>query len=148
MPSESNPSRHRDFSAPVPQELASAALSGFLTELMELRNKFRIPDVHVVVRVNCINPEAEGGESAAMTTAHYGDTMLGEEMSVWAASQAQAERARLLNNMAHQGRAADARFAEAEQQQVQAAQQPAAAQPETVVPPIGDAQQEADRLKP
>lgn len=125
MPSESNPSRHRDFSTPLPQEMANAALGGFLHELMLLRNAFRIPDVHVIVRVNCINAGAEGGEVAAMTTAHYGDTTLSEEMCVWASAQAQAERGRLLGNMVAQGRSADGLYAAHERQQAEQARQAA-----------------------
>lgn len=79
---------YRKMSEPFPSvEEANVALKNFYRAVEEARKKFHIMDVHVIVKMNVLRGETEG---AAMTSAHYGNTLEGAPMCAWGLGQEQA----------------------------------------------------------
>ena len=70
-------------------EKANDAMASFFNDLYELRNKHKIPDVHVVVQIGYV---IEDDESSAFAAMHIGDEINAEKMTAYAFSQAQVRR--------------------------------------------------------
>jgi hypothetical protein len=86
-----NEARYRDLSKPFESAGAfSAAVDAFYQELGELRVKYKIPDVYLIIEARALN--AEGEEGQYFTALHYGDSSKMENMTAWAFGQEQATR--------------------------------------------------------
>jgi hypothetical protein len=82
------------------QEEAQAAINGFWDEFYALRNKYRLADVSVVVRVP-IQDQSEGVGDCLLTL-HAGSELHEESMLAWAYGQAaQRRQDRLLRLVGH-----------------------------------------------
>lgn len=82
-----NPDNYYELSKPFEtQESASEAIQAFWEEFYELRNKHRMADAYVIVRVLV----KEVGP--VMTTLHAGDSLMGEQMTAWAFGREGADR--------------------------------------------------------
>lgn len=80
-----DPVNYRRVSEPFATvEEANKALSEFLEAVEEARNRLRIMDVHVIVKINVV-------DGAGMTDAHFGNSLECAPMCAWALGQAQAE---------------------------------------------------------
>lgn len=82
-----DPDNYYDLSRPYDtQEAASTAIEAFWNEFYELRNKHRIADAYVIIRV----PVKELGP--VMTTLHAGCDLVSEQMTAWAYGREGADR--------------------------------------------------------
>lgn len=66
-------------------EAAETAVNAFFEEVYELRNKYKLADIHIVGRI----PVADGLIHCAM---HFGDLNLAEAMAAWAFGYEQSRR--------------------------------------------------------
>lgn len=81
-------SNYREMSKPFSSiEEANEALNNFYSAVEEARKKFRMMDVHLIVKMNVLRGKAEG---EALTAAHYGNTLEGAPMCAWGLGQEQA----------------------------------------------------------
>lgn len=74
-------------------EALEDAVRGFWEEFYELRNKYRLTDVHVTVRASV----KDAGD--VMTTLHAGSEMYVEAMTAWALGRAQGDRQEIIAKM-------------------------------------------------
>ena len=88
-----DPSLYRKLCEPFPSvEAADEAVRNFIAELRELRIKYKIPDIAMVIRLTGMTDRGTEGEMYLL--AHHGDTNLEENMLAWGFGFAQAERQR------------------------------------------------------
>ena len=67
-----NPSRYRAFSEPFEsQETAAKAANDFLKEVSILREKYKLPDVSIIIHTNCL---VDGEETGVGSGAYFGDS--------------------------------------------------------------------------
>ena len=98
------PANYQEMSQPFPDlDAANVAINGFWDDFYALRNKYRLADVHVVIRVPVACTEGDHAPHA-MITMHAGDSMHAESMCAYAFGQASAERqAAILSVIANAG---------------------------------------------
>ena len=86
-----DPALYRKLCEPFPSvEAADEALRNFNAELRELRVKYKIPDISLVLRLICTTDAGTEGE--IFLSAHHGDILLEETMLAWAFGYAQSQR--------------------------------------------------------
>lgn len=91
MSVEHNPARYSEMSKPRPDEDSQASINEFFADVRTAREKHKIADVHVIVRVII---ERDGEEFPGMSFAHFGSVQESEGMCAWAFAQsAEARRA-------------------------------------------------------
>jgi hypothetical protein len=112
---EANPARYRRLSEPFPdQPTTLAALNEFYRGVAVLRERHRLPDVHVLVWVHVRDAAAEGGEDVARSSKHYGDTLRAAPMLAEALGREVGRTVAELHRVSGLGRrSADAEDAEA-----------------------------------
>lgn len=95
MPVYNNPQLYRELSAPVDRAALEDRLEEFFKELMELRVKHKLPDVHVIIRADVFMGDLIDNEVVpVMTAVHLGDSRMQETMTAWAFGRAGVERSR------------------------------------------------------
>ena len=88
MTSKFDPENYRKLLKPFEDtETANKAMQEFYDGVGKLRNELGITDVHVLIQVHIMN---DGEEGAAMSSAHFGDTLQGAMMCAWGLGQEQA----------------------------------------------------------
>lgn len=91
MKAEKNPARYRDLSKPFENyDVANKALSAFYDELSELRQKHKIANVYVILKVNAVGEDGEEGE--ALSSMHMGSGLEAESLCAWAYGREQSRR--------------------------------------------------------
>ncbi len=81
-------SNYRKMSEPLASpQVANQALQAFFEAVEKARKEHHIMDVHIIVKINIMNGESEG---AAMSSAHFGNTLEGAPMCAWGLGQEQA----------------------------------------------------------
>lgn len=70
------------------KEDANKALESFFEAVEAARKEFRIPDVHVIVKMNFLHEETEG---SAMASAHFGNSLEAGIMCAWALGQEESD---------------------------------------------------------
>lgn len=86
---KSDPALYRELSVPFESsEEADEALKGFYESLEKIRKEYHMADVHVIVRINITH--TDGSEGAAMSSAHWGDTLKATQLCAWGLGQEQA----------------------------------------------------------
>jgi hypothetical protein len=102
MKTTKNPARYRKLSEPFESfSKANEALDEFYEGVEALREKCKLPDIHIIVRVNATT---EGGEEAdAFSTAHSGDSMLAESMVAYALGRLQRQRQEAIGELLNTG---------------------------------------------
>jgi len=89
MLSKNDPANYRKMSEPFESiEAANESLLKFYEAIETARKEFHIMDVHVIVKMNVMR---DGNEGAAMTSAHYGNTLESAPMCAWAFGNEQAD---------------------------------------------------------
>ncbi len=87
----SKPDRYRRLSEPFESaEAIDAALAGFHKELEALREKYKIPDVYVIISANGLTED--GVEGAFTTTLQFGSEERAESLTAYAYGLASARR--------------------------------------------------------
>jgi hypothetical protein len=82
-----NPDNYYDLSKPFEsQEAASEAIEAFWNDFYDLRNKHRITDAYLIIRL----PVKDIGP--VMTTLHAGDSLMSEQMTAWAMGREASDR--------------------------------------------------------
>jgi hypothetical protein len=90
MKRESNPARYREMSVPHENmEALDKDLEAFLSAVGELRVKYRLQDVVVLIKTSAIS---NGEEGAFMSSAHMGNAMELEPLLAQALGNAQRDR--------------------------------------------------------
>ncbi len=86
-----DPERYRKISEPFESvDAGNEAIQGFFKELGELRIKYKIPDLYIVLKATALTSDDE--EGSFTTSMHYGNTLESEGMLAWALGRVQAER--------------------------------------------------------
>ncbi len=97
-----NPDNYRELSKPFATEAeADAAVEGFWKELYELRNKYKIPDIYLILRMGVVG--ADGVEGMCHSTMQAGSPSYAESMTAWAFGCEQAKREEIIAKLVHQG---------------------------------------------
>jgi len=82
-----NPGLYRKLSEPIENEIVfDRALGMFFDELGELREKWGLRDVHVIVEATVHVPNESGGdpdEGIVMSSMHFGDASRAEAMAAY-----------------------------------------------------------------
>lgn len=79
------------MSQPFPSTQAcDEAVKAFNTELRALREKYKLPEVYVILYVNFL--DAQGDEGRGLLGLHHGDVAEAEVMTAWAFGTEQARR--------------------------------------------------------
>jgi len=81
---------YRQITEPLPVDTVNANIKAFFDELYELRNKYRIADVMIVVRPSVKYDDGDIG--APMALASFGDSVLTEGMAAFAFGKASSDR--------------------------------------------------------
>lgn len=93
-----DPDNYRTMSIPFNgADEANAALTAFFKDLIEIRKKHHIRDVHVVT-TTAVKYD-DGKEGDAMWSAHLGSSLNAEPMLAFALGQEQAERREQINKL-------------------------------------------------
>lgn len=89
--------RYAQMSIPFESsQAADAALEKFYDLVDKAREECKITDVHIIAKVTYNTAE---GDSAAISSAHYGSSMESENMLAWALGKASSERRDLLGRL-------------------------------------------------
>lgn len=92
-----DPARYRRLSIPFQNiEVANEAMDGFMSELNELREKYKIPDIYCVMEANCLLGSEEGEEGSVIAVQHLGDFMKSERLAAYALGHEQMRRQKLI----------------------------------------------------
>lgn len=90
MEAKQDPANYRILSEPIPsQEEANRMLASFMDAVEKARKEFHIQDVHVIVKMNILNPQ--GTEQGALSSAHFGHSLEAAPMCAWSLGHAEAE---------------------------------------------------------
>ena len=79
-------------------DVANAEIAEFFREARELRQKYKLPDVLIVVAATVMYPDG-AGEGRVMTYAHFGDSREAETMAAYAYGAETAERRSIIARM-------------------------------------------------
>jgi len=86
-----NPKLYRELSEPYSSlEEANEKLGAFLEEVGEVRKKYKIPNLQIIVMGSALN--SEGAESDFIAPCSYGDSLRAEMMLAYALGIAQSDR--------------------------------------------------------
>ena len=78
-----DPNNYRELSKPFDSaDEANRVIEDFMEEVRAIRQKYEIPDIHVIVRITALYGDA--GEGLAHASAHFGDVSKSESMCAWA----------------------------------------------------------------
>lgn len=86
---EHNPARYRELSEPRTDDELDSSIKEFYKAVQELRVQHKLPDVHVIIKVNVKTPT---GEVPAFATAHFGAMVEAESMCAYGFARAGEER--------------------------------------------------------
>lgn len=93
---------YHEMSKPLESfDAANAAINGFWDEFYALRNKYRLPDIHIIIRL--VVEDGNGGGDV-MVSMHAGNSMNEEAMTAWALGQAQVRRQENIIRIASEGK--------------------------------------------
>jgi len=88
------------LSLAVPPSQADERLRAFFNDLLEIRTRHSIPDVHVIVQQNVLTDK---GETQGLATIHFGDQRNALSMVSYAFGHAQGESRKLILSARAQG---------------------------------------------
>ena len=97
---EHNPERYSALSKPMKQEDADDALNAFFGEVSAARQRHKIQDVHVIVRMMI---DRETGDAPGMSSIHLGAVQESEAMCAWAFALAGEKRRAFIDNAKAEG---------------------------------------------
>ncbi len=83
-----NPLRYSQMCAARTQSECDAAIEAFYKDVMAIRAKHGIADVHVILRVNIVMDDCPEGELPGMASMHIGSEQEAEGMCAWAFARA------------------------------------------------------------
>jgi hypothetical protein len=100
-----NPARYRELQKPYESpEFAEQQLTEFCEAVEELRTKFGVAQVLVVIEANVVYPpkrdDDEATEGSVSMVCHFGDNLHAERMAAFALGRLSAERQELIAEVA------------------------------------------------
>jgi len=96
----SDPENYRKLSEPHENvDCLNWAVNSFMDEVYELRNKYCLTDVHIIMKNSVI---VDGKEQHAMSSGHFGDSMKAEQMTAWGFGKAREDKDAILATLMSQ----------------------------------------------
>lgn len=97
---EHNPERYSALSKPMKSEDADIALNAFFGEVSASRQRHKIQDAHIIVRITI---DRENGDAPGMSSIHLGAIQESEAMCAWAFALAGEKRRTFVDNAKAEG---------------------------------------------